>query len=224
LARAFALILVALFVVVAILLIAYRWVDPPFTTLTLAQRVSGTAITQRWVPIRRISPHLQKAVLLSEDGRFCSHGGVDWQALEAAIEDAQDGVARGASTISMQVVKNLFLWPSRSYLRKGLEIGLATVADGLWSKERTLEIYLNIAEWGPGIFGAEAAARAHFGKAASQLTEREAVLLAVALPSPLTRDPGAPTSTQLRLAQRLDRRMRGPHPALRCIETLAQAS
>ena len=125
----------------------------------LGQRLTGTEIEQRWVPIERISPHLVQAVILSEDGGFCRHRGVDWSALEEAIESS-----RGGSTITMQVVKNLFLWPQRSYIRKALEIVLAYVVEVVWPKERVLEIYLNIAEWGPGIFGAEAAARNHFGK------------------------------------------------------------
>ena len=119
------------------------------------------------MPIDRISPYLQRAVITSEDGRFCRHHGVDWDEIEEAIERARDGVPRGGSTISMQVVKNLFLWPSKSYVRKAMEIPLTYAIETAWSKRRILEIYLNMAEWGPGVFGAEAAARYHFGKPAA---------------------------------------------------------
>ena len=174
------------------LVVLYRWVDPPASTLILGQRLAGTPITQRWVPLERISPNLISAVVLSEDGGFCRHRGVDWGELKEAIESANDGIARGGSTISMQVVKNLFLWPSRNYVRKALEIPLTYVIEAAWSKQRILEIYLNIAEWGPGIFGAEAAARYHFRKPASTLNPREAALLAVSLPNPFDRQAGRP--------------------------------
>ena len=171
LALGVALAIVAAFAVAVLALATlYRWVDPPTSTLMLGQRLVGTAISQRWVPLERISPSLSAAVILSEDAQFCRHHGVDWGELKEAIESAGDGMARGGSTITMQVVKNLFLWPSRSYVRKAVEIPLAYVIEGLWPKRRILEIYLNIAEWGPGVFGAEAAARYHFRKPALLLT------------------------------------------------------
>ena len=176
---------VALTVFVLSLIVAYRWVNPPMSTLMLGQWLTGTRITQRWVPIERMSPYLYRAVITSEDGRFCRHYGVDWGELEAAIERARDGIPRGGSTISMQVVKNLFLWPSKSYVRKAIEIPLTYAIELAWPKRRILEIYLNIAEWGPGIFGAEAAARYHFGKPAALLNAGQAALLAVSLPNPL---------------------------------------
>jgi monofunctional biosynthetic peptidoglycan transglycosylase len=172
------------------LVVLYRWVDPPASTLILGQRLAGTPITQRWVPLERISPNLIAAVVLSEDGAFCRHRGVDWGELKEAIESANDGIARGGSTISMQVVKNLFLWPSRNYVRKALEIPLTYVIEAAWSKQRILEIYLNIAEWGPGIFGAEAAARYHFGVNAGALSAQQAAFLAAVLPSPRRYAPG----------------------------------
>ena len=144
------------------------------------------------MPLDRISPYLQRAVITSEDGRFCQHRGVDWGEIEEAIERARDGIPRGGSTISMQVVKNLFLWPSKSYVRKALEIPLTFAIELAWPKPRILEIYLNIAEWGPGVFGAEAAARYHFGKSAAALTPSQAALLAVSLPNPMERRAGAP--------------------------------
>ena len=203
----------ALTVAVLMLVILYRWVDPPTSTLMLGQRLGGTQIEHRWVPIERISPQLIQAVILSEDGGFCRHRGVDWSALEEAIESS-----RGGSTITMQVVKNLFLWPARSYVRKALEIGLAYLVEMVWPKQRVLEIYLNIAEWGPGVFGAEAAARHHFGKGALQLTAQEAALLAVSLPSPIEREPGYPAQQTRRLANNLLTRMRAVRTTMRCVQ------
>ena len=204
---------------VLLLVILYRWVDPPASTLMLGQRLSGTPIVQRWVPLARISPNLPVAVILSEDARFCRHSGVDWGELRDAIESAGDGVARGGSTISMQVVKNLFLWPSKSYLRKALEIPLAYLIELAWSKPRVLEIYLNIAEWGPGVFGAEAAARYHFRKPASLLGPREAALLAVSLPNPFERDAGRPGPGTQRLADNLLLRMRAARATAGCVRS-----
>jgi monofunctional biosynthetic peptidoglycan transglycosylase len=199
------------------LVVLYRWVDPPASTLILGQRLAGTPITQRWVPLERISPNLIAAVVLSEDGAFCRHRGVDWGELKEAIESANDGIARGGSTISMQVVKNLFLWPSRNYVRKALEIPLTYVIEAAWSKQRILEIYLNIAEWGPGIFGAEAAARYHFRKSASTLNLREAALLAVSLPNPFDRQAGRPGPGTARLADNLLLRMRAGQGNTACV-------
>ena len=197
---------------VLLLILLYRWMDPPTSTLMLGQRLLGTEIEQRWVPIERVSPHLVQAVILSEDGAFCRHRGVDWTAMSEAIESA-----RGGSTITMQVVKNLFLWPARSYVRKALEIVLAYIVEVAWGKQRILEIYLNIAEWGPGVFGAEAAARNHFAKRASQLTPQEAALLAVSLPSPLERQASHPGWQTRRLANNLLIRMRAARSPMRCV-------
>jgi monofunctional biosynthetic peptidoglycan transglycosylase len=201
------------------LVVAYRWVDPPVSTLMLGQRLAGTPIERRWVPLERISPHLVKAVVLSEDGGFCGHRGVDWTALEEAMESA-----RGGSTITMQVVKNLFLWPSRSYLRKAIEIALAYVVELVWPKRRILEIYLNIAEWGDGVFGAEAAARLHFGKPAARLSAAEAALLAVALPNPVERDASSPSAGMSRLATRLLLRMAASRARLGCVRRAPQGA
>lgn len=199
------------------LMVAYRWVDPPMSALMLGQRLSGTQVTQTWMPLERISPNLQLAVILSEDGRFCTHHGVDWGELKEAVAQSLDGFgARGGSTISMQTVKNLFLWPSKSYVRKAVEIPLALGTEKMWPKERMLEIYLNIAEWGPGIFGAEAAARYHFGKSAATLTAREASLLAVSLPNPFDRQAGRPGAGTQRLADNIQARMRRLPNAAAC--------
>jgi monofunctional biosynthetic peptidoglycan transglycosylase len=201
-------LLLTLAALVLALIVAYRWVNPPLSALMLGQWLTGETITQRWVPLERISPYLRLAAIMSEDGKFCRHRGVDWSELSEAIERARDGIPRGGSTITMQVVKNLFLWPSRSYLRKAIEIPLTYVVEAAWPKRRILEIYLNIAEWGPGVFGAEAAARFHFRKPASQLSPREAALLAVSLPNPFEREAGNPGPGTSRLADNLLARMR----------------
>ena len=210
-------LLIAIAALMLALLVLYRWVDPPTSTLMLGQRLAGTPISQRWVALDRMSPNLHHAAILSEDARFCRHRGVDWGELKEAIESAGDGMARGGSTISMQVVKNLFLWPSRSYLRKALEIPLAYAIEALWPKRRILEIYLNIAEWGPGVFGAEAAARYHFRKSALLLTPREAALLAVSLPNPFERQAGRPGPGTLRLADNLLLRMKAAQANAACV-------
>ena len=212
--RAAAAVAAGLVGIVLMLVVLYRWVDPPVSTLMLGQRLAGTPIERTWVPLERISPHLTKAVVLSEDGGFCRHRGVDWMALGEAIESD-----RGGSTITMQVVKNLFLWPSRSYVRKAIEIALACLVELVWPKRRILEIYLNIAEWGDGVFGAEAAARWHFGKSAAQLTAAEAALLAVALPNPTERTAGSPSPAMSRLARRLMARMTASRASLSCVRT-----
>jgi monofunctional biosynthetic peptidoglycan transglycosylase len=172
-------------------LLAIATVAPLPSTLMLARQVAGEPVTRIWTPLQRISPHLVAAVIASEDQLFCRHRGVDWGALREVASDP-DGPSRGASTITMQTVKNLYLWHGSGWLaypRKALELPLALAADLVWSKPRTLELYLNIAEWGPGLFGAEAAARRYFRKNAADLTRAEAARLAAALPNPALRAP-----------------------------------
>jgi monofunctional glycosyltransferase len=222
--RLTAALVLAFAVLILTLVVLYRWVDPPASTLILSQHLAGTPVHQRWLPMSRISPFLQQAVVLSEDARFCRHSGVDWGELAAAMDRARDGMPRGGSTISMQVVKNLFLWPSKSYIRKAIEIPLAYAIEASWGKRRVLEIYLNIAEWGPGIFGAEAAARYHFRKPASLLTAREAALLAVSLPNPFDRRAGEPGPGTQRLADNLSLRMRAAPGTVACVRANPAAS
>ena len=140
-----------------LLIVAYRFINPPFSMLMAQQFLTGTAIHKQWVPIERISPNLTRAVIVAEDGRFCDHWGVDFIEAANAIRRASDGYPRGASTITMQVAKNLFLVNTKSYLRKMVEIPLTFAIELAWPKWRILEIYLNVVEWGPGVFGAEAA-------------------------------------------------------------------
>lgn len=186
----------------------------------IVEKLKGETLKRKWVPLEDISPQLRLAVVASEDGNFCKHWGVDWAAVRDVVRQAESWTAvRGASTISMQVAKNLYLWDSRSYLRKALEVPLAHAMTVIWPKQRMLEIYLNIAQWGPGVFGAEAASRRYFGKPASKLTRRQAVLLAAALPNPLARNPARPSNRLRRIARSIERRL--PYIAQRadCVMT-----
>ena len=191
-------------------------VVPPVSTLMLWSGLTGQGMQRNWTPIENIAPALVNSVVMTEDGQYCSHSGVDWNALNDVL-DREGGPSRGASTIAMQTVKNLFLWPSRSYIRKGLEIPLAYYADLVLSKRRLMEIYLNIAEWGPGLFGAEAAAQHYFKKPASKLTAREAALLTAALPNPITRNPAKPTRYLQKRARTIQARDRAAGDYVGCI-------
>jgi monofunctional biosynthetic peptidoglycan transglycosylase len=154
-------------------------------------RITEGPIERQWVPFDDIAKSLVASVVMSEDGRYCSHHGVDWQELDLVLANL-DERPRGASTIAMQTVKNLFLWTSRSYVRKAIEIPLALYANAVLGKRRLMEIYLNIAEFGPGVFGAEAAAQHFFGRPAKDLSAVQSALLTATLPSPDTRNPGNP--------------------------------
>jgi len=174
----------------------------------------------RWMPIESISPELVKAVTAAEDAGICQHSGVEWNVLREVVQEALDDEgepARGGSTIPMQTAKNLFLWPSRSYIRKGLELPLATWIDLAWPKRRVVEVYLNVAEWGPGVYGAEAAAQLHFKKPAAKLTRREASLLAASLPNPLKRNAAKPGKGLSRYANRIAARIPSTEPHLGCL-------
>lgn len=173
----------------------------PVSTLMLADLVTLRGYDRQWIPLDEAGNNAVYAVMMSEDGQFCAHGGVDWGAVQTVVQDALSGEQpRGASTIPMQTVKNLFLWPGRSFARKAIETPLAIYFDAVVPKRRIMEIYLNIAEWGPGIYGIEAAARHHFGKSARNLTAREAALLAVTLPNPAERNPARPSNNLSQLA------------------------
>ncbi|XUY28317.1 monofunctional biosynthetic peptidoglycan transglycosylase [Agrobacterium sp. rho-8.1] len=190
----------------------------PVSTLMLADLVTFQGYDRRWVSLDEISPRLVQSVMMSEDGQFCSHGGVDWNQMQTVVNSALEGEAtRGASTIPMQTSKNLFLWNGRSFVRKGLELPLAVVSDFVWSKKRMMEIYLNIAEWGPGIYGIEAASQYHFKVSASKLSSRQAALLAVALPNPIDRVAGKPGRGMQRLAGLIERRARGSGAYVGCV-------
>jgi monofunctional glycosyltransferase len=174
----------------------------PVSTLMVWRWLKGAPVSRPWVDFGAISPYLPRSVVGSEDARFCSHHGVDWDALRDVMDDAEDGeVSRGGSTITQQVAKNLFLWPGRSVVRKALELPLALWIDLVLSKQRILEIYLNIAELGPsGQFGAEAGSIYAFGHSAATLSAREAGLLAAILPNPVRRSARNPGPGVRRLA------------------------
>ncbi len=187
--------LLAVLVGPALVMLVYRFVPPPVTPLMLIRALEGEEIDYRWTPLDRISPHLAHAVIAAEDNRFCEHWGFDLGEVLAIFDEWRDGERpRGASTITMQTAKNILLWPNRQVVRKLLEAWLTPQLELLWSKRRILEVYLNVAEMGPGIYGAEAAAERYFGKPAAALTPREAALLAAALPSPRSASPAQPSS------------------------------
>ena len=199
------------------LLVVYRFLPVPITPLMLIRLAEGEGLDKDWVPLERIAPALRQAVVAAEDNRFCAHAGFDWAALGEVIDDLRAGErARGASTITMQTVKNLFLWPDRSLLRKALEAWLTPQIELIWPKRRILEVYLNIAEMGPGIYGAEAASRAWFGKPAADLGRIEATLLAAILPNPRQWSPARPTDYLLRRASTIRLRIDQLGPMLAC--------
>ncbi len=179
------------FVLTLTLALVYSAVTPP-STLMLGRWITLQPVDRQAVPLAAIAPALFQAVIASEDQRFCLDYGVDLGAIREVVED-EDSPARGASTLAMQTVKNVFLWPGRSYVRKALEIPLAFALDALWGKRRMMEIYLNVAEWGEGIYGAQAASRHWFRKDARDLTRGEAALLAAVLPNPIARNAGRPS-------------------------------
>lgn len=194
--RRLLLALVVLWSGAALTLIALRWIDPPTTVVHVQRRVQawihGTPYHERYefIPLRQISPNLQHAVIAAEDGRFYQHHGFDWHAMEIAAEgDMEGGRVRGGSTLTQQLVKNLFFGTGRSFLRKGAEFTLVPVAEMVLGKQRILELYLNVVEWGPGIYGAEAASRAWDGTDARNLDRDEAARLAAILPDPRRRRP-----------------------------------
>jgi monofunctional biosynthetic peptidoglycan transglycosylase len=217
--RRIVLAIMVLVAIPALLTIAYLPHQVrPVSTLMLARWVTGAEVDRRWVPIEEVAPVLLHSVIMSEDGQFCSHPGVDWRELSGVIDDALDGESpRGASTLTMQTVKNLYLWGGRSYVRKALEIPLALYFDLLVPKKRILEIYVNIAEWGDGIFGIEAAAQRHFGRSAAKLTRQQAALLTVSLPNPLARNPAKPGRTLQRLAGVIEGRARQAGGYVECV-------
>jgi len=167
-------------------IIILRWVDPPVTLTQLGAWVSGDGLKRDYVDYDEISYHMKLAVIASEDQIFPDHGGFDWKSIDKAMKynEKKPGRVRGASTISQQVAKNVFLWQGRSWIRKGLEVYFTKMIEWIWGKRRILEVYLNVAEMGKGIFGVEAASQAYFKKPAAKLTRRQASLIAACLPNP----------------------------------------
>lgn len=193
--KIFKILLLAIVVFWLAGLLIFRFFGPPFTLTMLISGIEHRQLVRHQpVPLKRAGPFLARAVIASEDGRFCSHHGIDFNAVGDAMDDYETrGRLRGASTISMQVARNVFLWTGGGVARKVLEVPLALALDAWWPKQRILEVYLNIAEWGPGIFGAEAAAQAYFRKSASALSGEEAARLAAVLPNPIRWNAARPT-------------------------------
>ena len=190
--------------------VVYKWMPVYITPLMITRSIENDDEMQhKWVPIKEISENMALAVVSSEDNLFMSHSGFDFDQIQKAIEEAEKtGRQRGASTISQQTAKNVFLWNGRSWVRKGLEAYFTVLIELIWGKDRIMEVYLNSIEMGPGIYGAEAVAQAHFGKSASKLTRREAALIAATLPNPLKYSSKNP-SKYMRKRQRQITRLMG---------------
>lgn len=176
----------------------YRFVDPPGGLYMLGESRRLGAISHEWVDFDRIAPVMARSVVAAEDASFCRHFGFDMGAIREALSE---GAGRGASTLTQQVVKNTFLWHGRNWVRKALEALITPLVEVLWSKQRILEVYLNLAEFGTGVFGVEAAARHHFNRSAADLTDGQAALLAAVLPAPQSRDAGDPDAAVRRRAR-----------------------
>lgn len=199
---------VVLLLVPVALVAVFRVVDPPVTPLML-WHAPGDGIEKSWIDLADVSPALVRAVVAAEDTRFFVHHGVDWEAVARAREyNARHGdePRRGGSTITMQCARNVFLWQGKSYVRKGLEVAVAYLLELVWGKRRILEVYLNVVEWGPGLYGADAAARRYFDVSAAELGPRQAALMAATLPSPRRWNPARPTSFVASRAATIERR------------------
>ena len=176
----------------------YAVISPPTTPYVLSEGLRLGVIRRSWVPMEEIAPVAARAVVAAEDANFCLHWGFDMEQLRAVIAEGQD---RGASTLTQQTVKNVWLWQGRSWPRKAIEAAMTPLVEAMWSKRRILEVYLNVAEFDEGVFGIEAAAQHHFGKPASALTAREAALLAAVLPNPKKRQAVNPAAFTERRAR-----------------------
>ncbi len=203
-----ALVITLAIVVPPAWVILYRFVPPPITILMIERKFQGHGLDHRWVPISKIAPSMVRAVIASEDARFCQHGGFDLDAIEKAMRhnETKPGEVRGGSTISQQTAKNVFLWPDRSWVRKGAEAWFAVLIEHVWGKRRIMEVYLNTVEMGPGIYGVEAASRHYFGVDAANLSESQAARLAAILPSPLKWKAVAPGPYVRHRTDRIDAR------------------
>ena len=204
-------LLVSLWLLAALMLVAFRWIDPPTTAVHVQRHfqswIHNTNYHERYkfIPLGQISPDLQHAVIAAEDTHFYQHHGFDWHEIQiAAQEDLEGERPRGASTITQQLVKNLFFGTSRSFLRKGAEASLVPVAEFVLGKQRILEIYLNVVEWGPGIYGAESACRYYDRTAARSIGREQAARLAAILPAPLKRRPERMNSYSAIILRRMD--------------------
>ena len=192
-------------------LVCLRWVNPPTTMVQTERRIESWwnrkpyDKRQDWVPLARISPELQHAVVAAEDGRFFQHNGIDWKEVQKVVDkNLEEGkLGRGGSTITQQLIKNLFFTTSRSYVRKGVEFTLAPLAECVLPKQRILELYLNVIEWGPGVYGAEAASRTWYRISAAKVDREQAARLAAVIPSPLRRNPARMNSYAAEIQRRM---------------------
>jgi len=202
--------LVLLFVAASVgWVLVYRFVPVPLTWPMGRDAINGRHLERDWEPLANMAPAMARSVIAAEDSRFCSHSGFDLEAMEAAVlRNAEGGRLRGGSTISQQTAKNAFLWPGRSYVRKVLEAWFTVLIELLWDKPRIMEVYLNIAEMGPGVYGAEAAARHYFNVSASKLSNSQAARIAAILPQPVKRKAAAPGPFVRRYARNIERRAR----------------
>lgn len=201
-------VVVAMFVLSIALTAVYRWVNPPITLLMISRALNGADINKKWVPLDEISPNLVRASIASEDNNYLGHRGFDLGAIYDAIDERNSGKRqRGASTISQQTAKNVFLWSGKSWIRKGLEVYFTFLIEHIWGKERIMEVYLNVIEMGNGVYGAEAAAQHYFGRSSSKLTQRQAALIVAAYPNPRQRDPAHPTTYLNKRASQIQRLM-----------------
>jgi monofunctional biosynthetic peptidoglycan transglycosylase len=213
--RGLALALLAWGAVTVATVVAFRWIDPPFTAFMLADRLDalvsreqGYDFAHDWVEWERISKEAALAVIASEDQRFPHHRGFDFKQIDKALRDRERGRrVRGASTITQQVAKNIYLWRGQSWVRKGLEAGITVLIETFWSKQRILEVYLNVAEFGPGTYGVQAASQRYFRKDAARLRRPEAALLAAVLPAPTRMRVNAPSRYVKRRQAKIQQQM-----------------
>lgn len=206
-------IVVAFVIFSCVGVVLYKWLNPPITPLMILRLFDGAAgIDKTWRSYEEISPNLFRACIASEDARFLRHEGIDWKAVENAqkYNKIHNGKkVRGASTITMQAAKNVFLWNGRNFIRKGLEAYFTVLIEAVWGKKRILEVYVNIIEWGDGIYGVEAASQNYFNKSANKLTKKEAALLAAVLPNPRKFSPKNPSKYIQKRASKIQNRISG---------------
>ncbi len=207
--RTLLLVAVALLTFSLLWAFAYRWINPPLTWPMARDDLQGKHVERNWVPIAKIASAVPRAAIGAEDANFCAHNGFDVGAITAAMEkNAASKKLRGGSTISQQTAKNAFLWPDRSYVRKGLEAYFTVLIEAIWGKRRIMEVYLNIAEMGPGIYGVDAAAQHYFGTTAARLSPAQAARLIAILPQPIMRDASDLHGANRRHARAIEKRIR----------------
>lgn len=202
-------LVLALVLLSIVWVIAYRWINPPLTWPMARDAIEGKHVERNWVPLSEIARAVPRAAIGAEDANFCAHGGFDVGAITAAMsKNAASKKLRGGSTISQQTAKNAFLWPDRSWLRKGMEAYFTVLIEAIWGKPRIMEVYLNIAEMGPGIYGVDAAAKHYFRSSAAKLSAPQAARLVTILPQPIKRDAAALRGANRRHARAIEKRIR----------------